>query len=354
MSAILDTDDEKRLLRLMNLRMAKRELDPEYIPGKSPKKQVRLPDPLQANKKAKYHWRHLAKLALASVRGKVLTVSERAKNKDADENTRFLSSKERDAHRVIIRQGKFYERDLSNEYTECDTRYRVSHGKEGYMAITINMKGELSLFDHFEILDGFAHSSMNAQAPLFFAGEIQILNGEFRALTVYSMHYKPSLSNVYDVLEHFHVHGVDLSHAVVQTWGESGKYNGNHFLNYQAADFYEHFTLKGLDHLTLLSTGKLLLPEVKEDMFNASTKMMRESLNVGSAEFDDFEADFSLAPQAPEVTHDKLKITSDANRFDDFETDFSLTPAIAAEASAEAKQEAAPKVTIKKHSPRQK
>ncbi|MDR3477816.1 MAG: hypothetical protein P4M14_07280 [Gammaproteobacteria bacterium] len=296
MSAILDTDDEKRILRLMNLRIAKRKLDPEYIPGKSPRKMVNLPDPLRANKKAKYHWRHLARLALASVRGKILTVSQRAKEKDVNENTRFLSPTERDAHRVIIRNGKFYERELNNEFKLCDTRDRVSHEKTDYVAFTINLKGEISLFDHFEIADRFAHSSMNAQAPLFFAGEIQILNGEFKALTLYSMHYGPSLSNVYEVLEYFHVHGVDLSNALVQTWGESNQYQGNNFSNYNALDFYENFTVKGLSHLQLVSTGRISAPEENDAVFNTSTKKMRESLSVTTPVFEDFEPDFNFTP----------------------------------------------------------
>ena len=316
MEIILDVEGEAKILRKMNTRIAKKLLDSEFIPGKKPKKMTKLPDRHESKSKAQYQWRRLSELALGHSHGKILAVKEQAKEKDSSEGTRFLTPEERDEHRVIIRQGKFYERQHNNEYVTCDTSGRISHEKIAYAAYTINLQGEISLFDHFEIADLYAHSSMNAQAPLFAAGEIQVINGEFKALTVYSRHYNPTLLNVHEVLSYFQEHGVDISNAIVRTWGANNEFTANKFINYNASEFYENFKVSGLSAIKPINMPTILPSE------NSTTPV-----------FDDFEPNF---PQENEVAFfgDKKSETTITSipqadtaktigeSFSDFEVDF--------------------------------
>jgi hypothetical protein len=284
METILNTEGEKNIFRLMNDRLNKRKFDPEYLPGKKPKDLTRLPDIHKASTKLQFQWRRLSELALAKKKGKILTVRDVSRDKDLRENTQFLTPQERDAHRVIIRKGKFYERQEDNEYLLSDTRNRVSHEKSGFAAYTLNLKGELSLFDHFEMADGFAHSSMNAQAPVFCAGEIKLLNGELQAITVYSRHYNPTLQNIYELLAYFKEQGVDISKTVLHTWGPNNHYTANVFIDYNAKEFFDQYQTKGITGLRVLNQK----PETKTE------------------DFDDFETDFeahlpSISKPAPSV-----------------------------------------------------
>jgi len=259
-------------------------------------------------------------------------VREQAKLKDKSEGTVFLTPEQRDEHRVIIRQGKFYEREFNNEYTLCDTTERISHEKTSYAAYTINLKGEISLFDHFEIADQYAHSSMNAQAPLFAAGEIQIHNGELKALTVYSQHYKPTLNTLYEVLSYFIEHGIDIANVLLRTWGLNNEYKGNVFIDYKASEFYETFKVSGLSAIQPVNSIPIDLGSINGSL----------SAEFVKAPFEDFEPNFTphtsssffAASSATKIQLNEMSTNINEKKidaFEDFEVDFSQTPSISSE-----------------------
>jgi hypothetical protein len=68
-----------------------------------------------------------------------------------------------------------------------------------------------------------AHSSMNAGSPVVSAGELKIENGKLTAITTHSGHYRPSLFNVYRMLEHLAKNGVDISGIDVITLNDPSK-----------------------------------------------------------------------------------------------------------------------------------
>jgi|GEM_PF-2897960 len=299
MEVILNVEGEEKVLHQMNKRLIKRKWDPEFIPGKRPHL-TQLPSPYRAVRKSQYQWRRLAELALSHKRGKILAVKPERRARDLEDKIQMLTSQERDKHRVIIQKGKFYERQPDNTYVTCDTWDRVSHRKTAFAAFTLNMKGELSLFDHFDSDDGFAHSSMNASSPIFISGEIQLVQGELRGLTVYSLHYNPTLANIYELLSYFQAQGVDTSKTTLYTWGPDNRYTGNDFIKYNAKEFFEQFKLSGMNELksvpSLVSTTEISL----QNSLDSELKQV---------EADDFEVDWNahLPSHAEVKQEDSLK-----------------------------------------------
>ena len=69
-----------------------------------------------------------------------------------------------------------------------------------------------------------AHSSMNAGVPVVAAGEVKIEKGVLKSITTHSGHYRPSLFNVYRLLEHLSNNGVDTSKTNVMTFQNPSKF----------------------------------------------------------------------------------------------------------------------------------
>ena len=64
---------------------------------------------------------------------------------------------------------------------------------------------------------------MNAGAPVVSAGELKIENGKIAAITTHSGQYRPSLFNLYRMLEHLAKSGVDISGIDVITLNDPSK-----------------------------------------------------------------------------------------------------------------------------------
>ena len=168
----------EQLLALMDDKKSKN--DPDYVPGKSLKVDVNPNDMLKVNE----HYQHL----------------------DKTKGTRYFNSVERSDYRVHILDGVF-----KKDGQIFDTSSMISHEKTGYAAFTLNAHGELSVFPHVGLLDGkLAHSSMNAGSPVVCAGEIKIEDGKIKAITTHSGHYRPSLFNLYTMLDNCAKSGIDI------------------------------------------------------------------------------------------------------------------------------------------------
>jgi hypothetical protein len=203
-------DVNGQLIELMAEREKVKKINPGYVPGKSPNrlpfnpaKVIPTQTPIQGINKSK-------QVNDAVKKKELLDVNDSSKALDVSQSTIFLTEQERAKRRVIISNGLFKQNGMN-----FDTSTMRSHDKEGFAAFTLNTNGELSVFVHNRMQDGFAHSSMNAGVPVVAAGEIKIENGVLKAITTHSGHYQPSLFNVYRLLEHFNNQGIDTSEAIV-------------------------------------------------------------------------------------------------------------------------------------------
>lgn len=196
----------RQLSTLMAERERYKHQNPEYIPGKQPKHLI-------LNQEQEDSLKSMIKVKEAIEKNELLAVNDRSKKLDLNEVTRSLKPDERAKQRVDIYKGEFV-KDMGY----FDTSQMISHGKKGYAAYTLNIHGELSVFNHHGMTDNIAHSSMNAGAPVIAAGELKITDGKLKAITTHSGHYKPSLFNVYRVLEYFVDNGVDISKTKVNLW----------------------------------------------------------------------------------------------------------------------------------------
>ena len=84
------------------------------------------------------------------------------------QKTEFFDSNQMDMLRVLIRQGKF----VTPEGEHFDTSDNISKFKIGFASFTLNVNGELSLFQHrLQEVNGIAHSSMNVDPYPYFVLE---------------------------------------------------------------------------------------------------------------------------------------------------------------------------------------
>ncbi len=229
---ILETNDPSRINELMRIREKNKPTNPEYIPGIEP---IRMPTPSFATSTSLLI-RGLQNEKLQK-ENKLLAVNDNAKEKDEDENTILLTKEERDDFRVVMHGGKIYERTVDNTFELVDTKNFAAKIGEGYAAFTVNNKGEFSLFDHLEGDNNLFHSSTNAQAYVFAAGEIKIENGQITALTNTSGHYRPTLDSTIALLNYLQDRQVDISkiHVTIQTPTDQKEFNGLDLVENQAA-----------------------------------------------------------------------------------------------------------------------
>ncbi|MDF1645483.1 MAG: hypothetical protein P1U61_00670 [Legionellaceae bacterium] len=202
-------DVNAELIELMAERDLYKSDNPAYIPGQQ---LTRLPfNPGHLLVTAQSDVDEIIEEAFDSA--ELLDMNPLAKGSDSGGGIIYLSEAERAKYRVHIHEGSFFQ---NGGY--FDTTHMESHGKSGFGAFTLNVNGELSIFTHKDSIDGMAHSSMNAGAPVVAAGEIQIKKGVLMAVTTHSGHYFPTLFNVYRILEHFSLHNVDIRQAKVITF----------------------------------------------------------------------------------------------------------------------------------------
>lgn len=213
----LDIRDPKnlnaQLIQLMEERAKFQESNPEYIPGKLPTRlpfDPRMVIPMQTRTDGEGDINEVNRAIQSK---ELLDVNADSKNFDRSRFTIFLTPEERAAHRINISGGQF-----KKNGKVFDTSEMRSHDKQGFAAYTLNANGEFSAFIHNRMKDRFAHSSMNAGSPVVAAGEIKIEHGVLKAITTHSGHYRPSLFNVYRLLEHLSENNVDISQAKVVTF----------------------------------------------------------------------------------------------------------------------------------------
>lgn len=210
--------------RLMLERELLKKTNPDYIPGKSPLNiDEKIKAKLQRTMQFGVSESEEVNNALASK--DLLDVNPLSKRKDRGEltgkKTVFFNEQERDMFRVLISQGKFVQNGIP-----IDTSESISHGKKGFAAFTLNVNGELSVFQHIDHdKTGIAHSSMNKGAPVVGAGEIRIEKGKLISITDHSGHYRPSLYNTYKVLEYFKKQGIDIDGVKILTLANPSKLN---------------------------------------------------------------------------------------------------------------------------------
>jgi hypothetical protein len=213
---VLDNKGINRINQLMKIRLANRPLYPENIPGTQP---IRSMPHIFNPKKASTPKRKLLykahEIGALQKKNLLLEVNEGAKKKDEHEQTVFIGAKERDAYRCLLNGGKVYQRQADNTFDLYDTWKDTSKIGRGYAACTVNYNGELSLFSHYDAEKPFFHSSLNAQAAVFWAGEIKIVNGQIAELTSQSGHYKPDKENTARLLAYLKDRQVDISQIVV-------------------------------------------------------------------------------------------------------------------------------------------
>lgn len=232
----------QQLIELMHERDNYRSHNPQYVPGKTPMSLSFNPGlvvPEQTFHEGQSVQRPIRQ-ALAS--GEMLDVNNESKDLDWRVGTRFFNAQQRSAFQVHCHKGKFYK-----DGKVFDSTKMISHGKNGYAAFTLNANGELSVFRHHGMTDLIAHSSMNAGVPVIAAGELQIKKGVLKAITTHSGHYRPTLFNVYRILEHFIQKGVNINQAKMVT-----QQNPRAYLN--------------------LNSTELRTPELQEQLYKTSAK----------------------------------------------------------------------------------
>lgn len=208
-------DINGQLIELMEERNKYKADNPGYIPGKSPTRIPFNPATIIPSATPFTQKNSSPEVAAAIAQKELLDVNYDSKMLDKNHSTIFLDAQQRAEHRVIISGGAF-KKDGKN----FDTSQMHSHDKPGFAAFTLNANGELSVFTHNRMRDKIAHSSMNAGVPVVAAGEIKIEHGVLKKITTHSGHYRPSLFNVYRLLEHFSQSGIDINQAKIVSFDD--------------------------------------------------------------------------------------------------------------------------------------
>lgn len=285
-----------KLQNLMVKREIIREVNPEYIPGKSPialdeeikGKLTKTPEPGLSDYEV---------ITKALQEETLLDVNAVSRKKDSGEatgqKTEFFDVEQRDMMRILIRKGKF----VTPEGELFDTNTSISKFKKGFAAFTLNVNGEISVFQHrLQEVNGVAHSSMNSAMPVFCAGDVKIENGKLLTITDRSGHYAPSLYNIYNALNYFKKRGIDISETKVYTSVKpSNLMNIDVHISEEHPQFYE-LNAKDLcgsysDHLSKLVNNiqndlaayrtpsfKKLLYKLKDFFLNSTLTKKRETI----------------------------------------------------------------------------
>lgn len=234
------SDLNAQLIALMELRDRYKAVNPQFIPGLSPKHLNLEPTEMTLLKTANYGSIDSPKGQELFNNNELLDVVPKERKADDKYYTPYLNSTRRARYRVHLYNGLFYQQNKL-----FDTHHYSSHDKDHFAAFTINTNGELSVFNHNAPEEHLVHSSMNSGRPLFAAGELCIRQGRLIKITTYSGHYAPSLFNVYRTLEYFADKQVDLCDTVVCALQQpapcvSRNWRTKHYSGYnESSDFFE-------------------------------------------------------------------------------------------------------------------
>ena len=206
---------EALLVKLMEQRTLRKAENPNYIPimvssGYEFDKFLTL---LKATSAPKIS--SIPEVQDAFNTGDLLDVNIEDKIRDGLDRITYLTDAERAEYNIEIYNGLFYK---SGEIFDCS--HLEAHDRAGYVAFTLNVSGELSVFSHLssnEDKNGkkLAHSSMNAGAPLLAAGEMEIKKGVLVSINTFSGHYEPSIRTLVRFLEYLSERGIDISQTKV-------------------------------------------------------------------------------------------------------------------------------------------
>lgn len=229
LESVLGFVGKDKIHELMRDRGRKRFQNPEYIPG--PHNIDNLTtiadsyglsesnrDVRPAELRASYNWRNTAKQALMIQRKQALTVGDKDARRDEIDNIKMHHAIDRDSNRVFIQNGLVLQRDKTNMVNEFDTGKMSAHGKRGIAGITINLNGEISVFNHLYKEDKVAHSTMNSGRATLYAGEVKIEKGKITVITDHSGHYRPEVSNIYILLKYLKKNGVDINTILIDVY----------------------------------------------------------------------------------------------------------------------------------------
>lgn len=222
MSILLNTLDIEEIINLAERRKRMVAIDPAFLPRSKDIAGVG-----ELDNKPVYQFKRLINLAMAYNKKIIMRVNDESRKVDQDLRIMQLKYEERAKHRVVLTEGLFFkpveDRELlkGDLFEGLDTSNMSSHGNFGYAAYVINTYGEISVFNHYGKADQYAHSSMNAGAAVFSAGEMRVEDGELKEINTYSGHYAPALTNAYEVLKFFReqkceMQDVQVMHYVVK------------------------------------------------------------------------------------------------------------------------------------------
>ncbi|MFZ4077625.1 MAG: hypothetical protein ACOYKA_06540 [Legionellaceae bacterium] len=277
------------LLALMHEKITSGIQNPEYIPRKTPKhlffdtKKTDLQHPFTHEEEL------LIQKTLETK--EMLVVNPDSRKEDEKRKTIYLKPEERASYRLNIVDGHF----MKNGGL-FDSSSLISHGKKGFVAYTLNSNGELSVFEHHDMKDRMAHSSMNAGYPVVAAGELKIEQGELKIITTHSGHYNPSLFNVYRALAYFSHQGMELHSTKVMTFNDpsraivsiksSARDHQSQLYLTSAIELFKHISLKikesiesiDVDLKNYRSTKKTFIYKIKDVFFRSDLTKKRTEL----------------------------------------------------------------------------
>ncbi len=173
--------------------------------------------------------------------------------KDIQLNATYIHDpRQRDKFRVIVHDKKLIRENKTNDLHNSvfTTNEMTGHKGEGQCAFTLNIRGELFVFNHLSMKPDqnnqvFAHSSMNASDIVVAAGEMTVnKEGQVTSISDYSGHYQPTPYNVYLMIKHLKKQGMDIDNIDVilmtQVDGISGAKEGEAY-HYKGIDVFNHF-----------------------------------------------------------------------------------------------------------------
>ena len=292
MKILLNIKSDDEMIALAEQRQRMKVYDSRYLPGRETVAKIEAGESGAATfegKKAKYNWRRMAKLAVALDNNRIMRVNEEDRTRDPIVGTHYLTHEQRAQYRIVVKDGVFY-RQSKDGFDICDTTSMISHNKSGYAAYTINAQGEISIFPHHGMADHMAHSSMNAGAPVFAAGEIKIEKGKLVEMTTHSGHYQPSMENVYRTLKYFQQQGVDISSVQIRDFvdhsdmgipciHEEGEKSLNYYVNASAVVSYGDTQDKWRAGLRKQPSGLRRKTEKEKSTISSLTSRLRSEID---------------------------------------------------------------------------
>lgn len=257
---------ENILVKLMNQRQAQKAKDPNYVPKNTL--------PCQAG------------FVLSDNEDIRLKVDKATLDQDKKHQVDYLTKSQRDEYKLEIKDGLFYK---NGEIYDCNQFKHVAHQKPGWAAFTLNLEGELSAFPHgggvkLAVLNGkeLRHSSMNAGADVWAAGQMEIKNGKLIRIDTNSGHYKPTLLDLYRFLEYLDKKGVDISNTTVELHREIKNLAGVRRVPCMFEPIYEVPAKKVYQSLNLIIERNI--KHVDEYLNSPKTKIKNAIISTQSSE----------------------------------------------------------------------